>query len=108
MYQNGVVVPVRIAAFWKRRAPEYSQVPAEEECQSPKLSAEEHAPSTSRSPTSHLLCEDEMGRPESLARDSEAPREDALTARETVKLSLEFCILWVSDSLEPPRHEKLT
>src|SRR5579862_687528 len=108
LYQNGGVIPVRISALWKRQAPEYSQVPAEEECQPPKLSIENNSPRSSCSPANRLLCEDEMGRPKSMTRDFETPREDALTWRETVKLSLEFCVIWVSDSLEPVRYEKLT
>ena len=88
IYQNGVTVLVPI---------EYSQVPAEEDCLYSKPNAEEHPPRRSRSPTSRLLCEDEMGRPEDLDKHLETPKEDPLTAWETVKLSLEFCILWVSN-----------
>ena len=108
MYQNARVVPVRIAAFWKMQTPEYSQIPAEEDSQYPKLNIEEHTARTDRLPTNRLSCEDEMGRPENLARDFETTKEDVLTTRETVKLSLEFCVLWVSNSPELVRHKKLT
>ncbi|KAH0536646.1 hypothetical protein FGG08_006514 [Glutinoglossum americanum] len=94
VYKSGFSVPVWAAAFWWKSASEYSQVPAEENCQYPKPDAEEDTPETGGSPANHLPCEDEISRSKNYSRHSEMPNEDALTTREIVKLSLEFCILW--------------
>jgi solute carrier family 35, member F5 len=59
--------------------------------------------SRSRSPATELLLGDETRESEGLA--GSAVEHDTLTLGETVKLSVEFWILWVGTTLASPRDE---
>ncbi|KAI9816844.1 MAG: hypothetical protein M1827_001489 [Pycnora praestabilis] len=85
-------VPFRLSTFWNWSSKRYLQVSDGEDHSFLKPDDEEFRHRRTRSPSGRLLFEDSMGNSQSL--EGEKPVEGTLDTWETMKLSLEFCLLW--------------
>ena len=94
-------LPIKIFLPWKRATLRYSQINDEDNDSHLKPDDEVERSQQPRPPVQQIISIDSLGSCEALDSACESSMRDYLSVKETAKLSLEFCIIWVSETVPP-------